>query len=584
MLQIKINQDYKSIKKQESFELPEFCVLTGKNGSGKSHLLEAMANVGVSAVSQNGERKQKVKYVPFGKLAPQVKTDCSHLQLVQERKDAWNNLNQHLLMRKNSPWGKSDNWETIVGDGRLKQVVKHLIQFTNGNVWNIDETIFNEHYDLFQTDMFSAQMADIFKLYYERKENNDYHRYIAEKKHEPAKYLSDEEFVKTYGPAPWTLINEMLHQANLPYEVNHPEGDKENDFHLKLHDPNQNIDIQVNDLSTGEKVLMSLAMAIYNTTESGEKPDVLTLDEPDAPLHPEYSKLLIDTIKNSIVEIAKVAVIITTHSPTTVAMADEESIYRMNKILGRPEKISKNAALNLLTEGLRNLRVSVDARRQIFVESKYDVHYYEQLFSLVCDNPVIKPYFLAPGSGTTNCSDVISMVTQLTSQGNDLVFGIIDYDGKNISTDRILVNGEGRRYTIENYLLDPIFIACLLIHEKVAFTDAALPLCRYSDIKQQTNDYLQQLIDAVEKSLGFTGNSIQYTVTNKMQFTSCLRHFEIPGHDLEELLIKTWPRLNIVKRGQSGDNIFKDYMIDNIVSDFPEFISEDFVELFEKIK
>lgn len=584
MLQIRINQDYKSIRKQDCFELPDFCILTGKNGSGKSHLLEAMANVGVSNVSQDNEYRQRLKYVPFGGLTPQVKSDCSHMQLINERKNVWNNLNQQLSMHKNSSWEKTNNWEAVVHNERQKRIIRNLIRFTDGKAWDITEDIFNEHYDLFQTDMFSAQMADIFKLYYERKENNDYHRYIAEVKHESSKYLSDEDFEKTYGPAPWDLINEMLSQADLPYEVNHPEGDKENDFHLKLHDPIRNIDIQVNDLSTGEKVLMSLALAIYNTTESGEKPDVLMLDEPDAPLHPEYSKLLIDTVKTSIVEKAKVAVIITTHSPTTVAMADEESLYKMDKDLGHPEKTTKNAALKLLTESLRNLRVSVNSRRQIFVESKYDVHYYEQLFSLVCDNPVVKPYFLAPGSGTTNCTDVISMVTQLTSQGNDLVYGIIDYDGKNKSENRILVSGEGKRYTIENYLLDPLFIACLLIREKVAFTDESLSLCRYSDIKQKTNDYLQKLINAVETSLGFTGNSVQYTVINKMQFTSSSQHFEIPGHDLEELLIKTWPRLNTVKRGQSGDNIFKDYMIDNIVSDFPEFISEDFVELFDKIK
>jgi len=584
MIQIKINQNYKSIKEQDVFELPEFCVMTGKNGSGKSHLLEAIAKVDISTVVQDGARQQRLKYIPFGGLTPQVKSDCSHLQLIKDRKNAWNNLNQQLLMHKNSSWAKTNNWEAVIHDEYQRRIIRHLIQYTDGNAWNIDEEIFNAHYDVFGAEMFSAQMADIFKLYYERKENNDYHRYIAEVKREPSKYLSDEEFEKTYGPAPWTLINEMLKNADLSYEVNHPEGDKENDFHLKLRDPIRNIDIQVNDLSTGEKVLMSLALAIYNTTESGEKPDVLMLDEPDAPLHPEYSKLLIDTIKTSIVEKAKVAVIITTHSPTTVAMADEESLYKMDKDLGHPEKTTKIAALKLLMEGLRNLRVSADARRQIFVESKYDVHYYEQLFSLVVDNPVIKPYFLAPGSGTTNCSDVISMVSQLTSQGNDLVYGIIDYDGKNKSTDRILVSGEGKRYTIENYLLDPLFIACLLIREKVAFTDTSISLCRYSDIKQQKNSYLQQLIDAVETSLGFTGDNVQYTVLNKMQFTSRLRHFEIPGHDLEELLLKTWPGLNAVKRGRSGDNVFKDYMIDNIVSDFPEFISKDFMELFGKIK
>lgn len=584
MLQIKINQNFKSLKVQDAFDLPNFCVLTGKNGSGKSHLLEAMANTNISTVMQDGVRQQRLKCIPFGGLTPQIKPDCSHLQLIEERKNAWNNLNQQLLRSKNTPWAKANDWESAIHNEYQKRIIRHLLQYTDGKAWNINEEIFNDHYDVFGAEMFSAQMADIFKLYYERKENNDYHRYIAEVKHEPSKYLSHEEFEKTYGPAPWNLINEMLKNADLPYEVNHPEGDKENDFHLKLRDPIRNIDIQVNDLSTGEKVLMSLALAIYNTTEGGEKPDVLMLDEPDAPLHPEYSKLLIDTIKTSIVEKAKVAVIITTHSPTTVAMADEESLYKMDKDLGHPEKTTKNAALKLLTEGLRNLRVSADARRQVFVESKYDVHYYEQLYSLVDCNFDVTPYFLAPGSGTTNCSDVISMVSQLTSQGNDLVYGIIDYDGKNKPQERILVNGFEKRYTIENYLLDPLFVAFLLIQKKIPFTATDFKLCRYSDIKRQPQEYFQKLIDFVELKLNFSSNKIEYSVRNGMKFLVPKRHFEIPGHDLEALLLQIWPQLNSVKRGQCGDNVFKDYMVDNIVADFPEFISDDFVELFNSLK
>jgi predicted ATPase len=100
MLQIKINQNYKSIKAQDAFELPKFCVLTGKNGSGKSHLLEAIAKVDISTVVQDGARQQRLKYIPFGGLTPQVKSDCSHLQLIKDRKNAWNNLNQHQCKRE----------------------------------------------------------------------------------------------------------------------------------------------------------------------------------------------------------------------------------------------------------------------------------------------------------------------------------------------------------------------------------------------------------------------------------------------------------------------------------------------------
>ena len=42
---------------------------------------------------------------------------------------------------------------------------------------------------------------------------------------------------------------------------------KELDFKLHLKDVNTGTEIQVNDLSTSEKVLMSLALSIYNVVE-----------------------------------------------------------------------------------------------------------------------------------------------------------------------------------------------------------------------------------------------------------------------------------------------------------------------------
>ena len=101
---------------------------------------------------------------------------------------------------------------------------------------------------------------------------------------------------------------------------------------------------------------MSLALAIYNTSENEFRPDVLLLDEPDAPLHPEYSKVLVEAVKKSIVEKACVKVIMTTHNPTTIALGDEFDIYQMDRNLGYPVKVSKRFALNLLTNDLENLR------------------------------------------------------------------------------------------------------------------------------------------------------------------------------------------------------------------------------------
>lgn len=48
-MKISVIKQYKSIN-PIVFELPNFCVLTGKNGSGKSHLLQAMADKAHSTI------------------------------------------------------------------------------------------------------------------------------------------------------------------------------------------------------------------------------------------------------------------------------------------------------------------------------------------------------------------------------------------------------------------------------------------------------------------------------------------------------------------------------------------------------
>ena len=43
-MKLALKSEYKSIKSLDSGDLPDFTVLTGLNGSGKSHLLEAISN------------------------------------------------------------------------------------------------------------------------------------------------------------------------------------------------------------------------------------------------------------------------------------------------------------------------------------------------------------------------------------------------------------------------------------------------------------------------------------------------------------------------------------------------------------
>lgn len=592
MITVGTIKKHKSIGQELTFELPDFCVLTGKNGSGKSHLFEAMADRGCTNITINETGVNLVQYIIFNGLNPNVGADCTYRTLLDEQKNMWVTLKQIIDNNYNGRVFSNTNFFKDVErtNRQYLPIAKELYVRAHGNKEDITEELFNDIYTIQPRDaksFFSSQFASIFKLYANRLEANDYNKFRNVQNGTSLPVLTAEEFEKKYGPKPWVLINRMMEGAGLNFRVNNPENQtRDEDFHLKLIDEKRGIEVEVNDLSTGERVLMSLALAIYNTNEDSLRPDILLLDEPDAALHPEFSKVLLQAINESIVRDAGVKVVISTHSPTTVALSDESWIYQME--YGQaPHKVSKKQALAILLKDLEPLRVSVENRRQVFVENRNDVGYLENIYALLPKTGIIYPQFLpASTKNGSNCQDVITMVTSLREKGNDLVYGIIDYDNKNHDQDDIIVLGGGKRYAIDNYILDPLFVALLLIREKAETFSDLDPAIKFSTLHTCNQSLLQAIINSVCEKLGFIQDEeCQYTVVGGWTFSVKKEYFTIQGHALEDKIVNRWVKLNSVKRGRQEENVFKDYVIENIISEYPEFLSEDLVEtLTEKFK
>ena len=584
-MKIRIHKEYKSIKAPQEFDLPDFVVLTGKNGSGKSHLMEAMSKYEYAIVSDEEKNLPKIKYIGFNGLNPQVNTDVDYLTITNSRKQIWKLLKNQITELQTHYRNNVQRY--IDSDIQRKKILGHWLSLAKGNIEDLTEEFVYDNYEVSSDEIFSSQFASIFKLYQIRYDDNKYLQYKNETDGEHNKVLSDEEFINIYGPKPWELINNMLEFAQLSYRVNHPIGHRETAFHLCLTEVNSGIEIQVNDLSTGEKVLMSLALSIYNSKEESARPDVLLLDEPDAPLHPEFSKVLISAIENSIVKDAGVKVVISTHSPTTVAIAPEESLYRMNKETCKPEKITKQQAVNILVQDLDNVRLSFENRRQVFVESKYDAQYYNRIYGLVSqkfDLPTL-PQFLPPRSSEgTNCDEVSEIVNALRGYGNDLVYGIKDFDNKNHCSQYVLVLGENERYAIDNYIFDPIYVAYLLIRENIINTkDFDLPPLTYVDLSKLNDEQIHVLINFVICTLGLSStNEFEYKTLGGKCYKITREYCTIQGHELENKILSTWPQLKSIARG-GGDNKLKNHVLDTVFKEYPDFISMDFVDLFNKI-
>lgn len=433
--------------------------------------------------------------------------------------------------------------------------------------------------------LFASQLALIFKTYHVRYTKNKFKRFLNLENNTQIPTLTDEKFIEVYGPKPWVLVNQILSKAGLTYEVVNPEAiDTDSTYRLRLVDTKSQTEISANDLSTGEKVLMSLALAIYNTQESVGKPDVLILDEPDAPLHPQYSRLLIETLLDVVVRKAGVQVILTTHSPSTVAMCPDNALFEMNRETKIPEMISVSRGLGILTEGIPHLKISTEDRRQIFVESKFDVIYLQRLCQVATRfSPLAyTPIFLEPHSGSSNCTDVESIANRLSEAGSDLVRGVVDWDGVKSDKHPVYVLGGGKRYSIENYILDPIFIGLALVRlGRRALSDfSILNLQTYVDAAKLTNADAQKIAAYVLLAAGIATSSLTSCELQNGWLIQLPDQFLIMrGHDWEQAVLVAFPELRALA-SRSGDAGLK-LGVMQVIEEFPQFLSVDILRTLE---
>jgi predicted AAA+ superfamily ATPase len=113
-MRLSYSKEHKSINQDfEPVDLPDFTVLTGLNGSGKTHLLEAIIpdEHGSSSVELNLSNLENPHIVFYNSKDFNLDSDTDNSQsidrkaVVQEAFDAWNQLNakikQHLKAWRN---------------------------------------------------------------------------------------------------------------------------------------------------------------------------------------------------------------------------------------------------------------------------------------------------------------------------------------------------------------------------------------------------------------------------------------------------------------------------------------------------
>jgi predicted ATPase len=549
-------EGYKSIHTLTWDNIPGLAILTGRNGSGKTHLLELLSHhfSGTFPPTLNQQQHlpvhinvsgtqiadDQVGYVPStGRFGGGSSASIGQMS----------NLRQGLLQQANQVHQYRHDPVQTVKAKRMRRLLsgRNLQTLTSAQV----DEIFPDDYSDLLVDIDSvSHLATIFVAHR--------HKLLeALERNTPGKTKDGADL----GPAPWEVVNESLRAAGFPYEAISPQDTSIVDtYTLRLRDSVNGTVLNPHDLSSGEQVLLQVVLWLYGASKDGVFPKLLLLDEPDAHLHPSMTVQFLDVISEVLVNRYGVRVILTTHSPSTVALAPEGSIFQMERGSKLIVPVEDRAdTIGILTSGL--LTVS-RATKFCFVEDEDDVLFYEAVRDILSDyGPSKDPHALAASPSLAFIAASIGKGSQKISGGSSVVkkwvekldaepltrtfIGLLDKDAGNGPTDRIRVIG---RYSFENYLLDPVNVFGLLLEDGAAPKIPGLTITTGDEhrLRGLSEAALQLISDAVTDAVesaeiglkGPTRALISYTTGQKINVPEWVLSHR--GHDLLPAVQRVW--------------------------------------------
>jgi len=655
---LSFRQPHLSLSAFPDIEIPTFTVIVGLNGSGKSHLLQAIATgrVANSVVETKPDPTNKAnpdikllgqdgRVLDLGKVYNGAQGggdpaatvigsfEQTRLNLLARQRAALDEVANHRLAEILQPgedvWrlgaievahrlGEADTHriesifaaaeqEFITPDrnnqrimrgnpGTQKALIQAVAQGVSAKLGIPLLQVTMTQMKLFapwgNTDQFSTNLPLLFGKYRDALVQNRLLR-MSDAKCGIATAMSEEDFIASFGSPPWDQINETLAAFALPYEVEPPSLFNFDPVTVNLKKVGTDYVVIPQNLSSGEKVLLQFAVSSFHYDEhfiSVSRPQILLLDEMDASLHPEMVNRWLGAVQHGLVEAQGLHCIITTHSPTTVALAPDESLFEMRDGRSGLKKISKQNALNGLTFGVPTLSINYSGRRQVFAESDTDAAIYESVYALIkaqtqCEREL---NFLSTGlrdkdNGEINagCTIVKQTVDRLAELGNSSIFGIIDWDGEAVSTDRIKVVAGNERNGIENVLLDPVLVALLLMKER-RLPEGLKDIDRFTGAPSLSPLELQRLIDAIQIVVFPDAiDRVEVSYLGGAKGTVLRAYLEADDHALETALAEKFPALNKWKSRGRGELVKA--VIEHVLSEHTFFCPVALPAVFEAI-
>lgn len=634
---IRFSAVYKSIASMQEASLPDFTLVTGRNGSGKSHLLEALSggqlqsiiapNItditlftwdtlapkdqppaepgklsaigellvnGLSGFGGQDSQQFKVKLdgnsIPVTVAALRGRSSQSSSDLVLNARMARGVLEQML------PGGRQNERKRQEARAYLASVNdKVLVDACNDLFSPLENRCRNAvlAFDRVTSGGFEQELNKVFQMHRDLENRNSVARDRGQ----------DDRMITLPELAPWDLLNQLFERADIPFTVDAPDHlETTSSVVVTLRKKGSREDIRFVDLSSGEKIFISFAIALYNSTslrDMASFPKLLLLDEIDATLHPSMVKYVLRVIKDTLVKELGIKVIMTTHSPTTVALVEDAEVFEMDNQAGKLKQVGRSAALRTLTQSIPALAIEYDARVTVITEDENDASLWTALYSGLKDrvSSNVSLAFLGAGvkqeSGSTQgggCARVKTLTSNMTDAGVKRVVGMTDWDTVNTSDHgaRLHVMCEGERYSIENLLLDPVVciqLFCVRFPEKAVekgFLDGQEGRNTLND--WSTHKWQEKINRFVENVLGSVGLSEVTSVRYRNEKTLDVPNTYVrqQGHELQDKVVAAYPFLERYSgQGKLLSTIARDISVGDYSEWYPVVVIETMDALVE---
>ena len=430
-MQLELSQPYKSIRNLQSEDLPDFTILIGRNGAGKSQLLQAINDGMVSIPNVSAE---EIELYDMNSFRPPnsananrhandfgQSTSDAYLQSSLEEfspieiaadvfdqfardfernsgdrnfLDVLDDLRKEIEDTPDFTVFPSFGRDTGYKKALYEQVFAPLMPVPAGRQNRRTPNPPNNSFDGNQAVLVSMAMKlsrklphelgrdDIMRApYYEGQTITNslsqvfaaykVDQFIWAHKRVERQHIRFDELIAEYRTRyqpPWEVLREILssmrdavgHEGLFNFDFSDPDGQELDlgnyeQFTFKAEMTNRTTRgrYELDSLSSGEKILMTLCLVSFNQYLGRRPPKLLLLDELDAVLHPSMVAALITTLKTLFV--AKgTKVLMTSHSPMTVAALDETDIYRVSRtgVLVNVTQTNKVEAIDELSEGI----------------------------------------------------------------------------------------------------------------------------------------------------------------------------------------------------------------------------------------